>query len=117
MKKITPSLTKIKGTVIKTDLHGSATIEINSQKFVHKYERFLPVRTRIRAHNPPEIGAVIGDIVEANFCRPLSKTKHFMITKKIAKAAHFKLIQEKKEEAKVKSKKKVDQKRGENESS
>jgi len=110
MKNVIPSMSKMKGTVVKLDLQNTATIEMNSQRYVPKYQRYFPVTTRVKAHNPNEVNAVIGDIVEINFCRPLSKTKHFVITKKVSKDVLFKLKQESKEEAKIKSKRKTEEK-------
>lgn len=67
-----------KGVVISDRMHDTATVEWTSRKFVPKYERYEKARTRIQAHN--KIGAKTGDLVHVKECRPLSKTKHFIIT-------------------------------------
>jgi small subunit ribosomal protein S17 len=71
------------GTVINTNMQKTATIEWSRQVFIKKFERFMTKRTRIKAHNPEEMSAKTGDIVNISECRPLSKTKKFIITKKL----------------------------------
>jgi small subunit ribosomal protein S17 len=44
-----------------------------------KYERYEKRRTKIHAHNPPCIDAKVGDEVKLAECRPLSKTKRFVV--------------------------------------
>ncbi|MBC7110345.1 MAG: 30S ribosomal protein S17, partial [Archaeoglobi archaeon] len=36
-------------------------------------------RSKLHAHNPPCINARVGDVVKIAECRPLSKTKHFVV--------------------------------------
>jgi len=72
----------------------TATIEWPRRKHVRKYERYERARTRVKAHNPPDINAKEGDIVKIKECKPISKTKHFIIIEKIG---HAKLFETKKE--------------------
>jgi small subunit ribosomal protein S17 len=51
---------------------------------VVKYERFMRKRTRLSVHNPTCIDAKVGDVVKIFECRPLSKTKRFVIVEKVA---------------------------------
>ncbi len=44
-----------------------------------KYERFERRRSKVAAYNPPCISASIGDTVMIAECRPLSKTKKFVV--------------------------------------
>ncbi len=44
-----------------------------------RYERYEKRRTRVAAHNPPCINAKEGDKVVIAECRPLSRTKKFVI--------------------------------------
>jgi small subunit ribosomal protein S17 len=44
-----------------------------------KYERFEWRTGKYMAHNPPCINAVIGTKVKIMECRPLSKTKAFVV--------------------------------------
>ncbi|MDE1797916.1 MAG: 30S ribosomal protein S17, partial [Candidatus Micrarchaeota archaeon] len=41
--------------------------------------------SKIAAHNPDEIGARIGDLVEIAECRKISKTKAWIVTKVVVK--------------------------------
>ena len=68
------------GTVIAAKMNKTATIEWNRTRYLPKYERTATERSRVKAHNPPEIDAKKGDIVSITECRPLSKTRHFIIT-------------------------------------
>ena len=97
------------GTVISARMHRTAKIEWARQKFDKKYERYEKKRSRLMAHNPECINAKEGDVVKVSECRPLSKTKNFVITKIIGQERLFlekearmaeskKIIVEKKEE-------------------
>ncbi|MDI9643123.1 MAG: 30S ribosomal protein S17 [Archaeoglobaceae archaeon] len=57
----------------------TAVIERELIKFVPKYERYMRKRSRIHAHNPDCIRAKPGDVVRIAECRPISKTKSFVI--------------------------------------
>lgn len=92
------------GMIIKTDAHKSATIEFERSCYVAKYERHEKRRTRLRVHNPSCIDAKKGDKVKVSECRPLSKTKKFVIIEKIGKDILFKQREEALEESKVKEK-------------
>jgi small subunit ribosomal protein S17 len=48
-------------------------------KYVPKYERYEKRKSKIHAHNPDCIAAKIGDKVKIAECRPLSKTKSFVV--------------------------------------
>ncbi|MBT4605086.1 30S ribosomal protein S17 [archaeon] len=69
------------GTVVKKDVHGSATIEWERARFVSKYERYSFRKSRIRVHNPSSMNAQIGQKVLVARTRPISKTKHHVIIK------------------------------------
>lgn len=73
------------GKVVRKDLNRSATIEWEKSSYVPKYERYEVRRKRLRVHNPSCIDAQVGDVVLAAKTRPLSKTKHHVILKKIGK--------------------------------
>ena len=68
-----------KGTVRSAKSHNTAIIEWGYNRFLSKYERYQRQKSRITAHNPPCIRAREGDSVVAAECRPISKTKHFVI--------------------------------------
>ncbi len=67
------------GKVIATKAHKTATIEWTQIRYIPKYERYERRRTRIKAQNPECIDAKDGDRVKIMECRPLSKTKKFVI--------------------------------------
>ena len=71
-----------RGMVVKT-YEKSAVIERELIRYVPKYERYLKKRSKMHAHNPPCIDARPGDIVTIAECRPISKTKSFVIVEKV----------------------------------
>jgi len=71
------------GTVINAKMTQTATVEWPRQEYVSKYERFLTKRTRVKAHNPTAVDAKVGDRVRIRECRPISKTKSFIIIEKL----------------------------------
>src|SRR3989344_8859000 len=83
-----------KGKIIKKDINHSATIEWMRPYYIYKYERYEIRKTRLRVHNPPCINAEKGEIVTFVECRPLSKTKKFVIIKKIGEDVKYKEKQE-----------------------
>ncbi len=69
------------GTVVSSKMDNTVVIERQHMKMVPKYQRYEKRRSKIHAHNPPCIGAKIGDIVTIAECRPISKTKSFVVVK------------------------------------
>lgn len=94
------------GIIINTDTHRSATIEFGRVYDVPKFERSEKRRTKLRVHNPQCINAKKGDKVKVSECRPLSKTKKFVIIEKLGEDILFKQREEALEESKHKVKKK-----------
>ena len=72
-----------KGTIVSTKAHKSAIVEWGRLIFIPKYERYSKGKTRIQVHNPECMNIQENDKVEIKECRPLSKTKRFVITKKL----------------------------------
>lgn len=93
------------GTVIQAKAQKTATVEWGRKYYLPKYERYEKRRTRIKAHNPDCISAKKGEIVKIAECRPLSKTKHFVITEKVGQNITFMEKQEQLEEAKIQQEK------------
>ncbi len=71
------------GKVISAKAHRTAKIEFIRLFPLKKYERFEKRRTRLMVHNPDSINAKEGDIVRVMECRPISKTKNFVIIEKV----------------------------------
>ena len=74
---------KFEGTVVSDRMSKSVVIERQFVKKIKKYERYEKRKTRITAHNPDCINAKYQDRVVIQECRPLSKTKNFVIIEKI----------------------------------
>ncbi len=72
------------GIVIKK-LPGRVTIEQQRMFYVRKYERYEKRKTKLHARLPGCIGKdiVVGDYIEIGECRPVSKTIHFVVIKKV----------------------------------
>lgn len=68
------------GTVINSKMQRTATVEWSRTRTIHKFERTATERSRVKAHNPECLNAKKGDIVKIEECKPLSKTKTFVIT-------------------------------------
>ncbi len=71
------------GKVISAKAQRTAKIEFMRLFPIKKYERFEKRRTRLMVHNPDSINAKEGDMVKVMECRPISKTKNFVIIEKI----------------------------------
>ncbi|MBW2983687.1 30S ribosomal protein S17 [Candidatus Woesearchaeota archaeon] len=97
------------GTIISTKMHRTAILEWEWKHFLPKYERYEKRRTRIKVHNPACIDAKDGDIVKVMECRPLSKTKHFVIVEKLGVEKGFRERMEAEEAAKVIEKEKPEE--------
>lgn len=78
------------GTVVSRDVHHSATIEMQRKKYIKKFERYEMRRTKLHVHNPPCLNAAIGEIVVIIESKPISKTKKFVVIKKIGDDLRYK---------------------------
>lgn len=93
------------GTVTSTKMRKTAVIEFERLYYLKKYERYEKRKTKLKVHNPECISAKDGDIVNVIECRPLSKTKNFVIIKKLGQEKGFREKMEARETAKVIAKK------------
>ena len=73
----------LEGIVVSARTPKTAIVRRDYLHYVPKYERYERRHSRIAAHNPPCINAKKGDRVKIAECRPLSKTKHFVIIEKV----------------------------------
>ena len=96
------------GAVISAKMKKTAVIEFERLHFLKKYERYEKRRTKLKVHNPECVNAKEGEIVNVMECRPLSKTKSFVITHKLGAQKGFKEKMEARESAKVTTKKEED---------
>jgi small subunit ribosomal protein S17 len=102
------------GTVVSDKMNKTVTVQWSRRIYIPKYERYQVRLSKIKAHNPPCINAKVGDYVNIQETRPLSKTKNFIVTQivgkgKIIEVKHEELLTKKereslkkKEEAKAK---------------
>jgi len=73
----------LKGVVVSDRMQDTAIVRIDYLHYIPKYERYEKRKSRIPAHNPSCINAKKGDTVRIAECRPLSKTKSFVIIEKV----------------------------------
>lgn len=73
----------IKGVVTSNASEKTAKVSWTRVHKLPKFERFERRGSSVMAHNPPCIDAEEGDLVKIAECRPLSKTKSFVIVEKI----------------------------------
>ncbi|MDA1196522.1 MAG: 30S ribosomal protein S17 [Nanoarchaeota archaeon] len=96
MTKETKQKTNIKfhgrtfeGVVTSSKMQKTVVISFERRKFLPKYERYEKKRTQLKAHNPESLNAQEGDSVIVQETRPLSKTKHFIVTQVLGKARGY----------------------------
>jgi small subunit ribosomal protein S17 len=69
----------ITGKVVSDRMKGTVVVAREYLQYIRKYNRYEKRTSRIHAHNPPCIGAREGDEVTIAECRPLSKTKAYVV--------------------------------------
>ena len=69
----------LEGIVTNDKAERTITVERSFYKFIRKYERYEKRKSKIKAHIPDCIEVNVGDAVKIAECRPLSKTKHFVV--------------------------------------
>ena len=89
------------GSIVSGKMTKTVVIEFDRLHFLKKYERYEKRRTKLKAHNPECINAKEGDVVKVMECRPLSKTKSFVIIESVGKEKGFIGKMEARESAKV----------------
>lgn len=75
----------IKGVVVSDKMQKSVVVKRDYRRYIPKYERYEWRTGRYVAHNPLCINARVGDEVRIMECRPLSKTKAFVVIEQKAK--------------------------------
>ncbi|MEK6959352.1 MAG: 30S ribosomal protein S17 [archaeon] len=74
------------GKVTSAKASKTVTVERELVHYIAKYERYLKVKSKIKAHNPETINAKEGDIVKVGETRRISKTKNFLVLEIVKKA-------------------------------
>ncbi|MFH1821711.1 MAG: 30S ribosomal protein S17 [Methanobacteriota archaeon] len=69
--------------VVSDKMSRTVTVELEGMQHIPKYERYERRTSKYHAHNPACISAKVGDKVKIMECRRLSKTKTFVVVKKM----------------------------------
>lgn len=69
----------LSGIVMTDKMDRTVVVQRTFVKKIAKYERYEKRKTKVHAHNPPCMNAKQGDSVVIAECRPLSKTKSYVI--------------------------------------
>lgn len=67
------------GVVVSDRMDKTVVVQRAFVKRIAKYERYEKRKTKVHAHNPPCMHAQKGDVVRIAECRPLSKTKSYVV--------------------------------------
>ncbi|MFH1212322.1 MAG: 30S ribosomal protein S17 [Candidatus Woesearchaeota archaeon] len=67
------------GTIVKASAQKTATVQWNWSSYIPKYERYEKKRTKLHVHVPDCIKIKVGDLVKVMECKPISKTKSFVV--------------------------------------
>ena len=70
------------GKVISTKMSKTVKVEWPRRKFLYKYERYQKKKSAVMAHVPEGMNINMGDTVRISECRPISKTKNFVVVGK-----------------------------------
>jgi len=73
------------GEVVSDKAPKTVVVKWGYHHIIPKYERFERRHSSVVAYNPECINAKKGDIVRISECRPLSKTKSFVVIEKVKK--------------------------------
>ena len=74
------------GKVISDKASKTVVVKWGYNRFIPKYQRYERRNTTVRAYSPECISTKVGDTVKIAECRPLSKTKSFVVVEKINEA-------------------------------
>ena len=84
-ERITPHGRTFSGIVTSRRMQKTAKVTWERRVYLKKYERYEKRRSGVMAHVPGGIDVKEGDKVIIQECRPISKTKHFIIIKNESK--------------------------------
>lgn len=73
------------GKVVSDKADKTAVIRRDFTRYITKYERYERRNTKMMVYNPECIDAKTGETVKVAECRPLSKTKSFVIIERLEK--------------------------------
>ena len=84
----------LQGIVVKKKALKTAVIQMEKTKYIRKYERYMKKTIKLPVHCPECMDIIIGDVVLVGETRKLSKTKSFVILKKVGQISHLEDIAE-----------------------
>lgn len=73
---------RLRGTVVSTKMQKTAVVRIDRRVSHPKYGKMYTLSKKFKIHDP-ESKARVGDLVEFEECRPLSKDKRWRYVKTI----------------------------------
>jgi small subunit ribosomal protein S17 len=73
----------ITGKIVSDRMQGTCVVARDYLHYVKKYKRYEKRSSKLHAHNPDCVGAKVGDSVKIAECRPISKTKKFVVVEVI----------------------------------
>jgi small subunit ribosomal protein S17 len=76
----------LEGVVVSTRMLKSVVVKLEYTKYYKKYERYARMSSKITAHSTPCLPVKVGDLVRIAECRPLSKTKSFVVVELVKEA-------------------------------
>lgn len=71
------------GIIISSKMDKTAVVQREVLRFVPKYERYEKRTHRYSVHNPQCLNVSRGDMVKIMECRPISKSKSFVVIEKM----------------------------------
>ena len=67
------------GVVTSDKMSKTVSVCWARRLYVPKFERYEKRRSKVKAHNPECLNVKKGDFVKIMECKPLAKTKHFVV--------------------------------------
>lgn len=77
---------RLQGIVVSTKMQSTAVVRVDRRVAHEKYGKYFTLSTKFKIHNP-EGKAQVGDTVEFEECRPLSRDKRWRYISTVKKAA------------------------------
>ena len=71
------------GKVISIKMAKTAKVQWDRRSYLYKYERYQKKKSAVMVHVPEGINVTVGDTVKIAECRPISKTKNFIIIERV----------------------------------
>ncbi|HLC86141.1 MAG TPA: 30S ribosomal protein S17 [Candidatus Nanoarchaeia archaeon] len=71
------------GKVTKINLQRTAVVEWSRLFYLPKYQRYEKRKSKLHVHSPACMEIKTGDAVRIVECRPISKTKNFVVVEKL----------------------------------